>query len=129
MFTHHQAIRGLWTGAGVCTVAVGVAEGGAWEGRLVVILSGVVTLLLSVLLGGFVKHLADHADYNRTLEQSLNGRVKRLFDVLEKTDAKLDSAQTKQQCEMVNSFLMARLSALENKIDALLQHHREGHKK
>ena len=127
--TTHNMIRGLWTGAGVCTVAVGVADGGAWEGRLVVILSGIVTLLLSILLGGFIKHLSEHADYNRTLEASLNGRVKKLFEVLEKTDEKLDSAQTKVQCEMVNKFLMARLSALEDKIDTLLKRHGEMHKK
>ncbi len=125
----HPIVRGLWTSAGVCTVAVGALEGGAWEGRLVVILSGIVTLLLSILLGGFVKHLAEHGDYNRALEQSLNGKTSKLFDVLDKTDRKLDAAQTKQQCDMVHAYLTARLTALEAKIDVLLKHHGEGHKK
>jgi len=125
----HPIVRALWTSAGVCTVAVGALEGGAWESRLVVILSGIVTLLLSILLGGFIKHLAEHGDYNRTLEQSLNGKTQKLFEVLDKTDRKLDAAQTRQQCDMVHSFLTARLNALEAKIDVLLKHHGEGHKK
>jgi hypothetical protein len=103
----------------MCTVALGVVNDTGWEGRLLVILSGVVTLLLSILLGGFVKHLAAHQDYNQALEQ-------RLFAVLAKTDDKLDETQTRRQCEVVQRFLTAQIGALESKIDTVLKHHSHG---
>jgi hypothetical protein len=109
-------VRALWTGAGVCAVTLGAVGEGAWEGRVLVMLSGIVTLLLSILLGGFVKHLAEHQDYNQTLEQRLNAKAERLF-------AALDNAQTKQQCETVQRFTAAQLTDLNHKLDALLRRH------
>ena len=116
----YYGIRGLWTTSGVCTLAVGALGDTSWEARLLVILSGVVTLLLSILLGGFVKHLAAHQEYNETLQQRLNGQADRLFAVLEKADLRLDQAQTKQQCELVQRFFSQQLAEVNHKLDALL---------
>jgi hypothetical protein len=116
-------IRALWTGAGLCAVTLGALGEGSWEGRVLVMLSGIVTLLLSILLGGFVKHLAEHQDYNQTLERRLNGKADRLFDVLRKTEEKLDQAQTRQQCDLVQRFFTEHLAAVDRKLDALLQRH------
>jgi hypothetical protein len=117
----YYAIRGLWTGSGLCVLAVGAVGEASWEARLLVILSGVVTLLLSILLGGFVKHLAQHQEYNQSLQQRLNGQVDRLFVVLEKADTKLDEAQTKEQCELVQRFFSQQLQEVHHKLDALLR--------
>jgi hypothetical protein len=116
----YYTIRGLWTGAGLCTLAVGAVGESSWEARLLVILSGVVTLLLSILLGGFVKHLSQHQDYNQSLQQRLNGQADRLFTVLEKADLRLDQAQTKEQCELVQRFFSQQLAEVNHKLDALL---------
>ncbi|MCL5281318.1 MAG: hypothetical protein M1376_15580 [Planctomycetes bacterium] len=117
----YYAIRTLWTGSGLFTVAVGAVGEASWEARLLVILSGVVTLLLSILLGGFVKHLAQHQEYNQSLQQRLNGQADRLFTVLEKADVRLDQAQTKEQCALVQHFFSQQLAEVNHKLDALLR--------
>jgi hypothetical protein len=118
------AVRALWTGAGVCTLAVGAVADSSWESRLVMILSGLITLLLSILLGGFVKHLAAHQDYSQSLEETLNLRAERLFDALEKNERKIDAVQSKAQCEIVQRFNAQQLAELHQKIDTLLQRRR-----
>ncbi len=115
----HHAVRTLWTASGLCTVAVGAVGDVSWESRLLVILSGIVTLLLSILFGGFVKHLAEHQGYTQTLEQQLSTKAARLFEVLERT-------QTKEACDMIQRFNATQLAELNRKVDALLQReHRE----
>lgn len=115
-----HAVRILWTSAGVCTLVVGAIGSESWESRLLVILSGIVTLLMSILLGGFVKHLTEHHEYAQSLEKELNQKAERLFDTLERQETKLELSVTKQQCEMVQRFNAQQLIELHHKIDALL---------
>jgi hypothetical protein len=99
--TMEYGIRVLWTGAGLCTMTLGAVTQSDWAVRLVMILCGILTLLLSILLGGFVKHIVSHEAYSRALYAELDRRSERLFKSLHGT-------VTKTQCESTQKAMAAK---------------------
>jgi hypothetical protein len=123
-------VRVLWTGAGVCTLTLGAVAETDWALRLVTVLCGILTLLLSLLLGGFVKHLVGHEAYSQALYAELDRRQERLFKALHGT---VNGEQCKStQKAMTASFtgqldlVKQRVTVLEDKLGTVEQAHTRG---
>jgi hypothetical protein len=115
-------IRVLWTGAGVCAMTLGAASETDWAVRLVMLLCGILTLLLSILLGGFVKHIVGHEAYSRTLYAELDRREQRLFQALHGTVNEAQCQATQKGMAAASAgqldLVRQRLSVLECRLDA-----------
>ena len=101
----YYAVRILWTGTGATTtVLAAVADVDPWL-KVFVGLCGVITLLLSILLGGFVKHLASHDQHSRALDD----RLKHIPD--------------KEQCRTFRTSIQevwtAKLDAIHTQVETL----------
>lgn len=109
----YLAIQGLWSTAGIFTMVLGaVAETDIWI-RVVVALCGVLSLLLSLLLGGFVKHIIGHEEYSRGLYRELDTRAERLF-------GELHDSMTESKCKALHAALEAsvekRLASFDDRL-------------
>lgn len=120
--TIEYGVRVLWTGAGLCTMTLAALPETDWGVRLVMILCGILTLLLSILLGGFVKHIVGHEAYSQRLYAELDRRQERLFRALHGT-------VNGEQCKSIQKAMAAawggqldlvkqRLDVLEGKVSA-----------
>lgn len=109
----YVAVRGLWSGAGLCTIVLGAATDTDIWVRFVVVLCGLLSLLLSLLLGGFVKHITAHEEYSRGLYRELDARAERLFEGLRGfvTEAKCADREA-----AVTATADAKLSVLEQRV-------------
>jgi hypothetical protein len=120
-------IRVLWAGAGVCAMTLGAVTETDWAVRLVMLLCGILTLLLSILLGGFVKHIVGHEAYSQSLYAELDRREQRLFQALHGTvnDAQCQAAQKVMATASAGQLdlVRQRLSVLECRMDALGEGH------
>ena len=120
-------IRFLWTGAGLCAMTLSAAPESDWAVRLVMLLCGVLTLLLSLLLGGFVKHIAGHEAYSQALYAELDRRAERLFKALHGTvsDAQCKSIQKAAATAWSGQLdlIKRRLDALEHQVERIAEGH------
>ena len=99
--------RGLWAGSGVFAILLGQAVGNeALLLKILMMLSGIITILLSILLGGFVKHLAGHQQDRAIIFEGIENKMDRM-------DKKLDKCQTKTDCDVVHK---AAAELLEQKV-------------
>ena len=118
----YYAVRVLWTSSGLGTVILGATAGSEdWLVRAFVVMSGIVTLLLSILLGGFVKHLAGHQADRADVFQALENRTERMFGLLEK-------AQTKENCDNIHAGNMALMSAKLESLENMVKGNPQGGK-
>jgi hypothetical protein len=105
------SIKLLWLSAGVCTATIGVVTDTGWAVRLVTILAGIITILLSILLGGFIKHLSGHSEHTRELHRELAEMA--------------DQLQNKEQCETfrdsLEAIFKAELSAIHTEIAGIMR--------
>jgi len=116
-------VRFLWTGSGLCAVTLSAAPETDWAVRLVMLLCGVSTLLLSILLGAFVKHIMGHEAYSQRLYTELDRRSERLFKALHGTvnDAQCKSVQkaTATTWSGQMDLVRQRLDTLEHRIEKM----------
>lgn len=112
---YYWTIRGLWTGAGVCTILLGVASDGDVPTRLVPILGGLITTLLSILLGGFVVHLAGHGKHTAKLYSQLDARSERMFKIL-------GTARQQDECDRIHKGQTDLLQAKMDLVQREIQH-------
>ena len=85
--------RGTWTGSGLATVAVAATapDGHGWI-RVSVALCGLIAILMSLTLGGLLKHLASHSVDRESLFDELASytRAERCDDRYTNVCEKLD---------------------------------------
>lgn len=92
--TFYYLTRTLWTGSGVLAMAAGSIDTSEETLlKLLMFLTGIVTLLLSLLLGGFIKHLTGHQQDRAALFTSIEKKMDRISN-------KISAFQTKENCEM-----------------------------
>jgi hypothetical protein len=87
------------------------------------VLCGILTLLLSILLGGFVKHIVGHEAYSQGLYAELDRRAERLFKALHGTVTEAQCKSTQKAVAAAWSgqldLIKQRVSALEERIDGV----------
>ena len=84
-----------------------------WDLKVLMGLCGIITLLLSILLGGFVKHISEHSKYQREITSDFDGKCGRLFDLLEE-------GQTKEACKEIHSHTMQMMNTKLESIEKIL---------
>jgi len=114
--TTYIVTRILWTGMGLSAITLGVVTETDFWVKAVVALGGLVSLLLSILFGGFVKHLASHGDHTQALACQLDERCERLFQLLAKTQTLEDC---RRQHEADRTTVAARMECINAKLNAM----------
>ncbi len=80
-----------------------------WHPRALMMLSGFITLLLSILLGGFVKHLAGHQQDRSDIFTTLDKKWDKISETLEKM-------QTKEGCQLIHD---SHVELIDTKLDSI----------
>jgi len=116
----YYSVRALWGGTGVVVAIAGVmAEHEDWHIRALLAASGLITLLMSLFFGGFMKHLAGHHAFSMTLSNEIDTRFERMFEIL-------DKAQSKTGCnerhDTTMELMTAKLQSIENLVKMLNEH-------
>jgi len=114
----YYGIRTLWTGTGLTAVALGVATPGEWETKAILILSGMLATLMSILFGGFVKHLAGHQNDRTLIFADLDKKHEVMLQ-------RLDKMQSKEGCDSISEnnkkLVDLQFKTLDDKLTILLE--------
>ncbi len=83
------AIRSMLALAGIGNIALAAAD--ATDGiliKILVLMSGIITLLMSIFFTGFMVHLANHSKDRKILFEEINNRLNEIKDAVcpHKTD-------------------------------------------
>ena len=85
-------IRTIWFGMGLANIAIGVIGTDEILSKILTILCGLLTVIMSILLGGFIKHLAGHSSDSDRLFKVLDGYVQKELctERVERIEEKID---------------------------------------
>ncbi len=114
----YYGIRTLWTGTGLYTTVLGASVTEDWHTKAILVLSGLLTTFVSLLFGGFIKHLAGHQNDRNLIFDDLNKKHERMLNLLEKS-------QTKESCVQVHTSMVelldVKLKGFEDKLTIALK--------
>ena len=114
----YYATRVLWTGTGVSTVILGATVIEDWHTKALLMVTGLLTTLLSLLFGGFIKHLAGHQNDRNLIFADLDKKHDHLMN-------KLEATQSKETCIQMHTNLTklmdVKLQAIDNKLTMALK--------
>lgn len=77
----YYGLRTLWSSMGIGILAVAAIPDSFWQ-KIFVVLCGIITLMMSILLGSYVRHLTSHSKDREKLFEVLEEKYTRkdLFD-------------------------------------------------
>ncbi len=109
----YYVFRGLWTSSGVCALTLGAVGTNDFTAKLVLILTGLLTTLMSLLFGSFIKHLTTHTQDRNLIFADLEKKHTKLLKQIEKV-------QSKERCAEVHGVLWERMELHFKDIDGKL---------